>query len=192
MHTQEQRTKAVMLFIETGFNHAAVKSALGYPSRWSLDRWYADYLDKGCVKEKREHWEKFSDEEKAAAVAKCFEPDRHLSNTVKELGCPGRSLLAQWADELGTMEGANAHVGAARLKGQGRSWSRRGPRSPHPEKLNSHRTCRAKPTRPHSRMQSKAHRQGEAHASACEANKPSGHNPPARRMGSAPYAARAT
>ena len=28
--------------------------------------------------------------------------------------------------ELGTMEGTNAHVGAARLKGCGRSWSRRG------------------------------------------------------------------
>ena len=100
MHTQEQRTKAVMLFIETGFNHAAVKSALGYPSRWSLDRWYADYLDKGYVKEKREHWEKFSDEEKAAAVAKYFELGRHLSNTVKELGYPSRALLYQWIDEL--------------------------------------------------------------------------------------------
>ena len=31
--------------------------------------------------------------------------------------------------ELGTMEGTNAHVGAARLKGQGRSWSRRGAES---------------------------------------------------------------
>ena len=100
MHTQEQRTKAVMLFIETGFDHAAVKSALGYPSRWSLDRWYADYLEKGYVKEKREHWEKFSDDEKARAVAKYFELDRHLSNTVKELGYPSRSLLAQWVDEL--------------------------------------------------------------------------------------------
>ncbi len=28
--------------------------------------------------------------------------------------------------ELGTMEGTNAHVGASRLKGQGRSWSRHG------------------------------------------------------------------
>lgn len=100
MHTQEQRTKAVMLFIESGFNHAAVKSTLGYPSRWSLDRWYADYLEKGYVKEKREHWEKFTDEEKAAAVDKYFELDRHLSNTVKELGYPSRSLLAQWVDEL--------------------------------------------------------------------------------------------
>lgn len=100
MYTQEQRTKAVMLFVESGFNHAAVKSALGYPSRWSLDRWYADYLDKGYVKKKREHWEKFSDDEKAAAVAKYFELDRHLSNTVKELGYPSRSLLVQWIDEL--------------------------------------------------------------------------------------------
>lgn len=33
------------------------------------------------------------------------------------------------AGELGTMEGTNAHVGAARLKGQGRSWSRRGAES---------------------------------------------------------------
>lgn len=100
MHTQEQRTKAVMLFIETGFNHAAVKAALGYPSRRSLDRWYEDYLEKGYVKEKRERWEKFSDDEKAAAVAKYFELDRHLSNTVKELGYPSRTLLCQWIDEL--------------------------------------------------------------------------------------------
>ena len=28
--------------------------------------------------------------------------------------------------ELGSMEGTNSHVGAARLKGQGRSWSRAG------------------------------------------------------------------
>lgn len=100
MYTQEQRTKALMLFIETGFNHAAVKTALGYPSRWSLDCWYADYLERGYVKDKRKHWEKFSEEEKISAVAKYFELDCHLSNTVKELGYPSRSLLAQWIDEL--------------------------------------------------------------------------------------------
>lgn len=71
MHTQEERTKAVYLFIECGFNHAAVKAELGYPARTTLDRWYADYLDKGYVKERREHWEKFTDEEKARAVDAC-------------------------------------------------------------------------------------------------------------------------
>ena len=100
MYSQEQREKAVLLFIETGFSYSSVKAGLGYPSRWSLDRWYADYLEKGHVKEKREHWEKYTDEEKRAAVDKYFELDRHLSNTVKELGYPSRSLLSQWVDEL--------------------------------------------------------------------------------------------
>lgn len=29
-------------------------------------------------------------------------------------------------ESMGTMEGANAHVGAARMKGRGMSWSRKG------------------------------------------------------------------
>lgn len=99
MHTQEQRTKAVMLFIETGFNHAAVKSALGYPSRWSLDRWCADYLKRGYVKERREHWEKFSEEEKARAVEACIANGCNILKTVKELGYPSRTLLSKWMDE---------------------------------------------------------------------------------------------
>ncbi len=38
MHTLEQHSKAVTLLVEYGFNHAAAKSALGYPSRRTLDR----------------------------------------------------------------------------------------------------------------------------------------------------------
>ena len=100
MHTQEQRTKAVMLFIECGFNHAAVKSALGYPSKWTLDRWYADYLDKGYVKEGRGRWEKYTEEEKAKAVRACIANDCNLLKTVQELGYPSRTLLAKWVDEV--------------------------------------------------------------------------------------------
>lgn len=99
MHTQEQRTKAVMLFIETGFNHAAVKAALGYPSRWTLDRWYADCLDKGHVKERREHWEKFTEEERAHAIEACIANGCNILKTVNELGYPSRALLAKWVDE---------------------------------------------------------------------------------------------
>lgn len=99
MHTLEQRTKAVMLFIESGFNHSAVKAALGYPSRWTLDRWYADYLDKGYVKEKREHWEKFTESEKERAVEACIANDCNVLKTVNELGYPSRALLAKWVDE---------------------------------------------------------------------------------------------
>lgn len=99
MHTQEQRTKAVMLFIECGFNHAAVKSALGYPLRWTLDRWYKDYVEKGYVKERREHWEKYSEEEKATAIRACIANGFNLLKTVQQLGYPSRTLLAKWVDE---------------------------------------------------------------------------------------------
>ena len=75
MHTKEERTKAVMLFIECGFNHAVVKSTLGYPTRQTLDRWYDDYLDKGSIKEKREHWEKYTEVEKAKAIEACIAND---------------------------------------------------------------------------------------------------------------------
>jgi hypothetical protein len=37
MHTQEQRQKAVELFMETG-SYSAVVNALGYGSRWSIER----------------------------------------------------------------------------------------------------------------------------------------------------------
>lgn len=99
MHTQEQRAKAVELFIESGFDHAAVKSALGYPSSRSLGRWYEDYLAKGYVKEGRERWEKFTDEEKARAIETCVANDGNILKTVQELGYPSRPLLAKWVDE---------------------------------------------------------------------------------------------
>ena len=100
MHTQEERTKAVYLFIECGFNHAAVRAELGYPARTTLDRWYADYLDKGYVKERREHWEKFTDEEKARAVDACIANGGNVLKTVQQLGYPSRTLLASWMDEM--------------------------------------------------------------------------------------------
>ena len=100
MHTQEERAKAVYLFIECGFSHAAVKAELGYPARATLDRWYADYLDKGYVKEKREHWEKFTDEEKARAVDACIANGGNVLKTTRQLGYPSRTLLSSWMDEM--------------------------------------------------------------------------------------------
>jgi len=100
MYSQEQRCKAVKLFIESGKSHAAVIRALGYGSRWSIDRWYQDYLKDGFVKESRAKWHKFTDEQKLAAVGHYLNNGRHLSNTVKELGYPSRPLLGIWVDEL--------------------------------------------------------------------------------------------
>lgn len=52
------------------------------------------------------------------ARGKILDLAAYAANHASEIRPPRR--------ELGTMEGTNAHIGAARLKGQGRSWSRRG------------------------------------------------------------------
>lgn len=100
MHTQEQRQKAVELFIECGKSHSAVINALGYGSRWSIDRWYQDYLKDGFIKKSRTKWLKFTDKEKTIAVKHFLENEGNALRTVHELGYPSRTLLYQWVDEL--------------------------------------------------------------------------------------------
>ena len=100
MHTQEQREEAVKLFIKCGKSHSTVINTLGYGSRWSIDRWYADYLKDGFVKESRTKWYKFTEEQKLVAVQYYLDNGRHISNTVKALGYPSRALLSIWVDEV--------------------------------------------------------------------------------------------
>jgi hypothetical protein len=52
MHSQEQRQKAVELFMEIG-SCSTVVNTLGYGSRWSIERWCNDFKRQGFVKESR-------------------------------------------------------------------------------------------------------------------------------------------
>lgn len=55
--------------------------------------------------------------------------DARRREKIKELGSyieSNASAVVFPRPSMGTMEGTDAHVGAARLKGQGRSWSRAG------------------------------------------------------------------
>jgi transposase InsO family protein/transposase-like protein len=99
MHTQEQRQKAVELFLETG-SYAAVINALGYGSRWSIERWVSDFERQGFVKESRTKWFKFTEEQKRDAVEHFLENGRNISLTARALGYPSRALLSLWIDEL--------------------------------------------------------------------------------------------
>jgi transposase InsO family protein/transposase-like protein len=103
MHTQGQRQKAVELFIETG-SYAAVVNALGYGSRWSIERWCNDFKKQGFVKESRTKWFKFSEEQKRAAVKHFLNNGRNASETVRALGYPSRTLLGEWVKELAPNE----------------------------------------------------------------------------------------
>ena len=53
-----------------------------------------------------------------SARKKVVDLKTYIANHVRAIHAP--------THELGTIEGTNAHVGAARVKGQGRSWSRAG------------------------------------------------------------------
>lgn len=99
MHSQEQRQKAVELFVETG-SYSAVTNALGYGSRWSIERWYNDFKRQGFVKESRTKWLKFTDGQKRVAVEHFLNNGKNASKTVRVLGYPSRTLLVAWVDEL--------------------------------------------------------------------------------------------
>jgi transposase InsO family protein len=99
VHTQEQRQKAVELFLETG-SYATVINALGYGSRWSIERWVNDYKHQGFVKESRTKWFKFTEEQKHTAVERYLSNGKNASATVRALGYPSRALLDIWITEL--------------------------------------------------------------------------------------------
>lgn len=99
-HTQEEKQAAIELYISSGYSPSAVKSALGYPDKSTLSRWYRDYLKRGYVRGPRKWGGKFSEEQKKIAVEHYLSNGKNGLRTVRELGYPSRSLLSQWVDEL--------------------------------------------------------------------------------------------
>jgi transposase InsO family protein/transposase-like protein len=99
MHSQEQRQTAVELYIETG-SYSAVVNALGYGSRWSIERWYNDFKRQGFVRESRTKWLKFTNGQKRVAVEHFLNNGKNASKTVRALGYPSRTLLTTWVDEF--------------------------------------------------------------------------------------------
>lgn len=105
------------------FFHVMQKIARAFPDEGSAKREWAVHL---AVRGKGGQLARMC--ERVAAKAKPGKPrDRVLDLAAYAAG--HASGIRPPRHELGTMEGTNAHVGAARLKGQGRSWSRRGAES---------------------------------------------------------------
>jgi len=100
MYSQEDRRRAVELFIKSGKKKLAVKNALGFPDGKTMERWYQEYMDTGIVKEKRTKWFKFTEEQKHHAVQHFVLTGSSFSKTVRELGYPSRALLDTWVKEL--------------------------------------------------------------------------------------------
>ncbi len=91
-HTQEEKQAAVGLYISSGFSPAAVKRALGYPSRSTLPHWHHDYLRRGYARKPEKRPGKFTEEQKRIAVERRFSTRRNGLQTVRGLGYPSRTL----------------------------------------------------------------------------------------------------
>jgi transposase-like protein len=99
MYSQEERTKAIELFIKYDKRVMQVIHELGYPTRQSLYSWYKDYLRDGAVHVPETKATKYSPDRKQTAVAHWLEHGRCFARTVKALGYPGRTQLRQWCRE---------------------------------------------------------------------------------------------
>ena len=100
MYSYEDRIKAVKLYIKYDFSVADTLRELGYPTRNALIKWYKEYKEKGDLHTSYEKKPKFTKEQMQKAVDYYLEHGRCIRRTVRVLGYPSRTALAQWIDKL--------------------------------------------------------------------------------------------
>jgi len=101
MYSYEDRIRAVKLYIRLGKRAAATVRQLGYPNVKALKVWYREYEQSRDLKLGRAcNWQRYSDEQKQAAVDHYLEHGRCLAGTVKALGYPCSETLNVWIEEL--------------------------------------------------------------------------------------------
>ena len=101
MYSYEDRIRAVKLYIKLGKRTCPTIRQLGYPTKNALKSWHREYehsrdLQVGYVRSRQ----KYSDEQKQAAVEHYLDNDRCIASTMKALGYPCRGTLTVWIDEL--------------------------------------------------------------------------------------------
>ena len=100
MYSLEQRTEAVQLFIESGFNENAVIRRLGYPSPNTLRAWYKEYQANGTLHPKSLSKPRYTEQQKKKAVEYFAKHNLSLKQACLSLGYPTRGLLRQWIMEM--------------------------------------------------------------------------------------------
>ena len=101
MYLYEDRIRAVKLYIKLGKRTGPTIRQLGYQTKNALKSWHREYehsrdLQVGYVRSRQ----KYSDEQKQAAVKHYLDNDRCIASTMKALGYPCRGTLTVWIDEL--------------------------------------------------------------------------------------------
>ena len=97
MYSYEERLKAVKLYIQYDRSYASVFRKLGYPpSSHSIKLWVKEYEQNGDLHKTYNKANKYSDEQRQAAIRYYVEHGRSKSRTVKALGYPTRQQLTEW------------------------------------------------------------------------------------------------
>ena len=101
MYLYEDRIRAVKLYIKLGKRTGPTIRQLGYPTKNALKSWHREYehsrdLQVRYVRSRQ----KYSDEQKQAAVEHYLDNDRCVASTMKALGYPCRGTFTVWIDEL--------------------------------------------------------------------------------------------
>lgn len=100
MYTFEERTKAVELYIQSGYSEGTVIRTLGYPSPTALRNWYKEYLSMGSLRTDSAPKPRYTQEQKVAAVEYYAANHATLTQTCRALGYPTRYVLRQWILEI--------------------------------------------------------------------------------------------
>lgn len=95
-YTAEERKRAVELLIKYDLSIHAVICELGYPSRGMLYLWYREYQASGNVDKYQQSKSKYSPEQRKQAVDYYVAHGRSIARTIKALGYPGKTRLAEW------------------------------------------------------------------------------------------------
>lgn len=99
MYSCEDRMRAVELYIKYGCHSAAVIRELGYPNHHTLLYWYDEYQKNRKLHIKRKSTQRYSTEQKQAALSFYTEHGRSIAYTIKTLGYPSTTLFKMWLNE---------------------------------------------------------------------------------------------
>ena len=103
-YSREQRRRAVGLCERYGHSAADVIRELGYPSKEALRMWHRDWLEErrtGIPSSRGEHYSRYTDGQRRAAVEHYLTHGRRLSRTIRQMGYPSREVLAAWTGRAG-------------------------------------------------------------------------------------------
>ena len=100
MYSYEERLRAVKLYIKLGKRCKATIRQLGYATKNSLKAWHDEFQERGDLKDGYfRPKEKYSEDQKNAALDHYANHGRCIAYTTKPLDYPGLAKLRAWVRE---------------------------------------------------------------------------------------------